>query len=579
MPSRPRPSTSFAALSAAVFLAGLTAVPFVLGCGPSPRRIVLNDGTPPPNQGGVPGPTAGGTQPAATATGSSVERLNTVNSHLEQNGFSRVGSAFHNTSNQPVVPYAIDATAGQCYVAVALADSAANIDMVVVNPQGQPVAFNVAPDANPWVRFCASDSGRFVARVQSTQGGSAHYFAHYTGSNDPRLAAVLGGGEVRQNVGVEPQVQARIASLTQQLSGQGYRPLGSAQGYQLETSGTESIGVQLQAGTCYTFASLGGQGAQDTDLFLNTTSGESLESDASTALDASFEYCPASPGRYDLQARMYSGQGNLFVAVWGRQQNGNAAAVPDQPNVISGSSGVSGLAETFALVSADISARGYEVYGDSSQGRIGANESREFPITFEGGKCYALVAQGDGSVRDIDLVIRDSRGRELDRDVDQASRAVVRVCPERSGDYTLSVNMAQGSGEFMYQAYRWPRGTRGPFGLNGLIYVRLGEVTSLLGQEGYQASSTQPPGRGSLRRQGSTASHDIELPTGCSAVLVVGGDGVNDLNVALLQNGQALAAEDSRNAFPNVRHCSNSGGTATVRIEAAAGQGDYYYQI
>ena len=62
----------------------------------------------------------------------------------------------------------------------------------------------------------------------------------------------------------------------------------------------------------------------------------------------------------------------------------------------------------------------------------------------------------------------------------------MRVCPSARGHYRMAIRMTSGSGSYIYAPYRWTRGTRGPFGLAGLIYLRLAEVTSLLAVEGYE---------------------------------------------------------------------------------------------
>ena len=151
---------------------------------------------------------------------------------------------------------------------------------------------------------------------------------------------------------------------------------------------------------------------------------------------------------------------------------------------------------------------------------------RDFPIQLEGGKCYAILGVGDNGVRDLDLVLVDDRGREIDRDVEQDARPVVRVCAERSGTYSMKVRMFSGSGNFVYAPYRWPRGTRGPFNLAGLIYVRLAEVTSLLEVEGYEPDFESAPGQGELAREGQSRTHRVQLQAGqCYSILAVGGDG------------------------------------------------------
>ena len=64
--------------------------------------------------------------------------------------------------------------------------------------------------------------------------------------------------------------------------------------------------------------------------------------------------------------------------------------------------------------------------------------------------------------------------------------------------------------------------------------------------------------------------------------MVVGGDGVHDLDVTLSQGSTQVATDfGARNAFPSVRYCTTgSGSTAfTLTVSAASGSGDYVYQV
>ena len=226
-------------------------------------------------------------------------------------------------------------------------------------------------------------------------------------------------------------------------------------------------------------------------------------------------------------------------------------------------------------------ARGYERHGSSVNGQLAQGGDRSIEVQLEGGLCYAILAVGDESITDLNLRLQDSRGRAVDQDIAADARPTVRVCPTRSGTYTMHVQVAGGAGGFVYAQYRWPRGTEGPFGLRGVTWVRLSEVTALLGVEGYSPDPGFTPENGRLTRQGTTRTHTVELANGqCYAVVVVGGEGVNDIDVAIARGGRQLATDfGSHNAFPSVRHCAESAGDYTITVSAADGAGTYHYQI
>src|SRR5690606_18337963 len=189
------------------------------------------------------------------------------------------------------------------------------------------------------------------------------------------------------------------------------------------------------------------------------------------------------------------------------------------------------------------------------------------------------LSVGDNGVRDLDLIVRGAQGQEIDRDIEANAKPIVRVCPDETGEQEIEVRMANGGGRFIYAAYRWPRGTRGPFGISGLMYVRLAEVTSLLSVEGYTPSVDFSPDDGRLRSDQSK-SHRLTLPAGkCYSILTVAGRGLHDIDLTVEHGGTALATDGTRNAFPDVRFCTTDAGRYDLEVRAAHGSGDYFYQI
>lgn len=532
--------------------------------------------------------TGGGTTVAATgvvASGTPREQLEQLDGLLREQGFEPIGPAVHgNLQPNGLIAYAVDAQPGQCYTLAVIGEqpSGQNIDIIVLDPYGRPAAHHVRPDNHPWVSFCAAQAGRFIARVQMTGGGGGYFYAPYEGPAGRRLELSSFYGETPQTqvqvASMDGQTQARLSQLDQQMQQQGFSRVGEPSGIVLDSAEPRDFQLNLRQGECYAFASLGGPGSVDTDLFLHDQSGTRLEADTRRDRDAVVRYCAPATGNYTLQARMYEGEGPLFTAAYVQSQGATQQA---QPVMASTSTAGASLQENFALLDADMRARGYESLGDQTTGQLAEAGTRNFAIQLEGGRCYAILAVGDTGVRDLDLHLLDPSGREVDRDVANDARPTVRVCPEASGNFYMQVQMSSGSGQYVYAPYRWPRGTQGPFGLEGLTWVRLSEVTALLGVEGYAPDAGFTPETGTLRRQGQTVTHHVNLSAGqCYAVVAVGGQGISDLDVTLSQGGTQLASDfGSRNAFPSLRQCVQSDARYTITITAAEGSGPYVYQI
>ena len=383
------------------------------------------------------------------------------------------------------------------------------------------------------------------------------------------------------------------------LRAAGFSLVGQAVHGQLTPGSLVGYGLEVTPGQCYAVLAIGNPPA-DIDLTVVDPGGQQLGFDVHPDPRPWVVVCPRTAGRMlarvqttraaaaDFFYAAYSGPRGATVSLASvlGTPGGSGASSGGGTTVATGGGGGgtvatgTGLVENFRLLDNDMRARGYEPYGEPTRGNLTQGQTREIPIELETGRCYAILAVGDTSVRDLDVLLLDSGGRQIDRDRAPDARPTVRVCATSTGSFNMQVRMFAGSGAFAYQAYRWPRGTSGPFGLRGLIYVRLAEVTALLQVDGYGPDDTIDPGRGTLRRQGDTADESVTLQSGeCYAVVAVGGDGVADLDLALSYEGQEVATDQSVSAFPSVRHCATGTGPHRIRLRAADGAGPYFYQV
>jgi hypothetical protein len=537
--------------------------------------------------GGSTGMEVGG---GVVAHGTPREQLDQYDQVLRQANYEPVGPVSHGTLDAyGITAIPVDIRRGYCYTLAAIGQTGTDLNLVVLDPRGQDIAHNVLTDEHPWVSFCAQRGGRFVIRLQMARGSGEYFFAPYQtarGRGAADLTSFFGGGAAAPTgpavATLDSETQARIAALDSTLAAERYSRVGDPQGLQLNEHDERLFQLSLEAGRCYAFASLGGPGTTDTDVYLVDGSGHWIQADSSADRDGLVRFCSPSSGQFTLQIRLLHGSGSVFTAAYVQAPAGPApTTAPVEPVIADTSTAGAGLDENFALLDADMRARGYESFGAPQHATLAEGGTQEYEVDLEGDKCYAILAVGDSGVRNMDLTLLDSAGHEVDRDDAGDSRPTVRVCPTATGHYRMRVRMMSGTGSYVYAPYRWPRGTHGPFGLAGLIYVRLAEVTALLATEGYAPDANYAMDRGTLRTEGASSQHTLQLSGGqCYSIAAVGGDGIHDLDLALVSGATTIATDlGVRNAFPSVRHCVTTSGTYTLTVRAASGSGPYIYQV
>lgn len=524
-----------------------------------------------------------------TAHGTPREQLDQYDQVLRSASYEPVGAVTHGSIDaNGMTALPVDVRRGYCYTFTAFGPAGSDLNLVMLDPRGVDVAHNVAPDEHPWVSFCAARAGRFTARLQMARGNGEFFFAPYQsrGRRPADLTAFFGGAAAAASgpatASIDPATQGRLQQLDQQLAGESYQRVGDPQGLQLHERDERLFQLSLEQGRCYAFASLGGPGTTDTDVYLVDGSGHWIQADSTANRDGVVRFCSPSTDNYTLQVRLLHGEGSVFTAAYLQQQASSApATAPATPVIADTSTAGAGLDENFALLDADMRARGYESLGAAQHAQLDEGGTQEYEVDLEGNKCYAILAVGDSGVRNLDLTLLDAGGREVDRDDAGDSRPTVRACPSADGHYRMRVRMMSGTGSYVYAPYRWPRGTHGPFGLAGLIYVRLSEVTALLSVEGFAPDANYALARGTLAREGASDTQQLQLSAGsCYSITVVGGDGVHDLDLSLTQGSTQVATDlGVRTAFPSVRQCVTASGSYTLSVRAASGAGPYVMQV
>ncbi|MBX7190697.1 MAG: hypothetical protein K1X94_01485 [Sandaracinaceae bacterium] len=582
--------TTLRSLRWGLFLSALVLLAIGTGC--RPRRYVVRGGGEVAGNGQTDQRTTGvEVGSGVVAHGTPREQLDQYDQVLRQAGYEPVGPATRGvlSASQAIAAFPIDVRRGYCYALTVFGTGGTDVNMFVLDPLGRDASHNVLPDEHPWASFCAARGGRFVVRVQLARGEGEFFFApyHSRGRRPVNLAAFFGTqSSAAQTATLDGDTRTRLGVLDQTLAGERYTRAGEPSGVVLGERQERAFQLSLQREQCYAFASLGGPGTTDTDIQLVDGTGRTLQADESNGRDALVRFCATDTAQYRLQVRLPAGAGPVFTVAYTQaaatgQQTGSTQGEQTSTDPVLTESVGGGLSENFALLDADMRARGYETLGQSQSGQLAQGAQQDFPVELEDDKCYALLAVGDGGVRGLSLSLVDPNGQVVDLDDAGGSRPTVRACTSRAGRYLLRIAMQNGQGNYMLGAYRWPRGTRGPFGLEGLTYVRFSEMTALLETEGFQFDTNYEPQQGRIRREGQEATQQIQLTGGqCYSILVAGGAGVRDLDATLSRDGHEIESDTTtRGAFLALRHCVGTTQSFTLTVRATQGAGPYVSQI
>ncbi|MFL5541579.1 MAG: hypothetical protein ACJ8J0_21505 [Longimicrobiaceae bacterium] len=91
--------------------------------------------------------------------------------------------------------------------------------------------------------------------------------------------------------------------------------------------------------------------------------------------------------------------------------------------------------------------RGYSMTHRIYTGSLNDDASEFVSLDLEIGTQYQIMGQCDTDCSDLDLVLYDARGNEIDSDLEMDDYPVVSVTPSRSGTFRVKVTMANCSAE------------------------------------------------------------------------------------------------------------------------------------
>jgi hypothetical protein len=94
-----------------------------------------------------------------------------------------------------------------------------------------------------------------------------------------------------------------------------------------------------------------------------------------------------------------------------------------------------------------------EPYSARGESGLLSNKESKWPVTWEFGKCYALVVVGDDTVRGLRVRIVDTDGKDLAPAAEGATQTSLSHCPGKSATLNIVASVTKGQGGILVGAY------------------------------------------------------------------------------------------------------------------------------
>jgi len=387
---------------------------------------------------------------------------------------------------------------------------------------------------------------------------------------------------------VGPMLQARLDEITAALSRRGLR-FQSVLGHGFITHGVQvTTGLEVAAGRCLSVVAVASGGVRDLDAHLYDPGGELVVEDVETDAHPTVQLCASERRTLYHVLEAYEGQGVYAIAAFEADRAGLDAVV----QVLGGQPGTAGagaaapndLERRMNAFRDGVGQRGFQPVGDPGAVTFATPGSARLPFAVTPDRCYTLAAFAEGDLSDLDLVVIDSAGDELARDVSPARDAFLQVCPRVATTLSIEARARQGQGRAVVLGYAADAASAGANTLwlgerlDGAVSAMPLEETVRVLDERLRAERFTAPG-GVDARLAFVPRQVRELPLRvaagrCVAVTAAGGPGVGRVRVDVYRDDAWVVRGASQGIGAAAVVCSADAATLTLRVGPEAGSGE-----
>ncbi|MFO8072621.1 MAG: hypothetical protein R6V85_12180 [Polyangia bacterium] len=326
--------------------------------------------------------------------------------------------------------------AGTCYRFLAVGgDGIDDLDLRVL-AGGRQLGADSGKVSSPEVKVCAKRDLRVEARLRLYEGSGQYAFgvwreAGAEAASSPGREAVLDELE-----GYAGQVAAGMEAVGEpHFAEVGYRH-------------SEVVRMKLDGRRCYKFVAVADEGVNDLRMSV-LADGEEVAGDRISGRRPVAQWC--APERTDVEIRLLvtGGSGRLALGVYGVSSAASDAA----PEKVGGPES-DFVANRIRQLHVQYG-RGRAAISPVFRGNLSTNGEQVFEVRLQAGHCYTVIAAGNPSVKDIDVVLLDRSGSEIQRDDTRSGFTALDTdpCPRFTGRYTVEIEMKRGFGQFGAQVF------------------------------------------------------------------------------------------------------------------------------
>jgi hypothetical protein len=365
--------------------------------------------------------------------------------------FTRYVAAGFLTERQSVT-HAIDVPRGTCVSVVAYASPAiTDLDARVYDGDGELLVEDVEPDAHPTVQLCGDEPRRVFHVAQAFEGEGAYAIAMFTGDRRAMdaIARVVGGrpGTAISTRNEASSAERRTSELRASLQRRGFAPIGDAARVSFANNGAVNVPLSVTADRCYTFAAIADEGGASADLRVFDSDDELLAYDTSADRDALVQLCPSASSPLRLEVRSAQAGAavvSAFAADAASFGGSNTLWLGDRTSI---SVSPAPLDARLATLRARWLSAGFVAPAAPLVHALAAGESRETPISVEGGRCSLVAAVAGRGVGRLNLAIFDDAGTQLARGLYFDSGTTAVLCPSTRERVLVRQRVEVGSGD------------------------------------------------------------------------------------------------------------------------------------
>ncbi len=245
----------------------------------------------------------------------------------------------------------------------------------------------------------------------------------------------------------ERVVRQQLEQVGQATERNGYTMATDIYQGRLDDDASTNLTVSLERGKDYVMWGVCDQDCTDIDLVIYDSDGDEVDSDLQTDDKPLVHVIPPRDGRYKIKVSMVACSANpcrYGVGLWSKTA-GSGSGIQAESN--SGGSGngedrwQAVVSQQLATAGERITREGYSMSHEIFMGSLNddANESLNIPL--DAGTKYVLVGKCDQDCNDLDLVIYDPNGNEVDSDVEVDDAPVLTLTARSSGRYRVKVSM------------------------------------------------------------------------------------------------------------------------------------------